>query len=751
MAELDIVIKAQNQTGGVLGGLKNELSGLDGMAQGVGKSFGGLQNVIGGAFKVAAVGAGVGIAALGAGLVKAVAAGSDVEEMMGKFNVVFANTGAMVTEQLDDFAGAVGRNKFELREMAATFGDTLKPMGFTEDAAAGLAVDLSKLATDLGSFNNMPMDEALRRLQGTLIGSHENALAFGVVINENTLKAEMLTQGWSDLTGAELEAAKVQARINLLMKGTTDAQGDAARTSGSWANVMRRLQSTLQETAAEIGTKLLPVITPLLSRLADMASVYGPQVIDVFKQFLDGVVFVTQAIIDWDTANLPLLGTLQTIYEQVSNVIGPIAEAISSFVGWEDVLIALGIVIASVVLPFLWGLVVAAAPIVAVAAALIGAVALVRTAWENDWGGIRDLVGGVVDSVLGAYQGFMDGTLTLPQAIGSAFAGIGAAISEQLPGWIETLQGWGTAAWQWILDAVPVVLEKLGEWWESIRKYILENRVIWGIELKAWGTAAWQWIVDAIPPMLEKLGDFVGGILGWLADKLPDFIAMIYKWATALVTWIGESIPKAIDNLTKFISGVGQEGDQTGGSVFGEMVGKWIGLLIDWVINDLIPKVGPAFLQFAWALLLALGNIVISLGALASTLGSAIIDGIVSGINAGASAIWDALMRAVTAAWNGAKEFLGIRSPSTLFADMGKQTMAGMAKGITDNIALPASAALSAMGSMTNNSRLQPAYATGGRSGDNYNIYQQVYGAQPADVSRAAQSGVLEANRRRGR
>jgi hypothetical protein len=100
---------------------------------------------IGGAFKVAAVGAGVGIAALGAGLVKAVAAGSDVEEMMGKFNVVFANTGAMVTEQLDDFAGAVGRNKFELREMAATFGDTLKPMGFTEDAAAGLAVDLSKV------------------------------------------------------------------------------------------------------------------------------------------------------------------------------------------------------------------------------------------------------------------------------------------------------------------------------------------------------------------------------------------------------------------------------------------------------------------------------------------------------------------------------------------------------------------------------------------------------------------------------
>ena len=88
---------------------------------------------------------------------------------------------------------------------------------------------MTQLATDLGSFN-MPMDEALQRLQGTLIGSHENALAFGDHQRKHAW-AE-LTRMRDKLTGAELKQAS-QARINLLIAGTTDAQGDAiARRAG---------------------------------------------------------------------------------------------------------------------------------------------------------------------------------------------------------------------------------------------------------------------------------------------------------------------------------------------------------------------------------------------------------------------------------------------------------------------------------------------------------------------------------------
>ncbi len=589
---LDILAKVTDQASGPLDAIGKRLGGLGGAAE---KGFGGLQRAVGGGL-VAGLGAlTVGIGALGVGLAGAVSAGSDVEEMMGKFSVVFANTQQGVISQLDDFGRAVGRNKYELREMAATFGDTLKPMGFAEEGAADLAVQMSKLAVDLGSFNNMETDEALRRLQGTLIGSHENALAFGVVINENTLKAEMAANGWNDLTGAQLEQAKVQARINLLMKGTTDAQGDAARTSGGWANQMRRLQSILQETQAEIGTKLLPVLTPLLTRFGDLAGQYMPAVIDGFQKLLDQVVTGVTALLDWDTAALPILGTLQNIATQIWDVIGPIAEVIDRFVDWQDVLIATGVVVASIVVPFLVGLATAAAPVIAVAAALVGAVALLRTAWENDWGGIQELVGGVVESITTAYQGFIDGTLTLPEAIGQAFSGIGAAIAERLPGWIATLQGWADAAWQWIVDAIPLALSRLGKW--------------------------------------------AGGLIGFLASKLPDFLATIYTWAAAIVDWIGEAIPRAIDNLTRFIESLGSEGDGTGESTFVPMVAKWVGLLIDWVVNDLVPKVGPAFLEFSLALLEAFGAIGLALGRLALTIGETVLEQLLAGMKAGWNAV----------------------------------------------------------------------------------------------------------------
>lgn len=256
-----------NQSGNAQAGLKGIATSFDGIKKAGAVAAGGLA-VIGGATLAA-----------GSYLV---GLGSDAEEMQGKFDVVFSQTGGQVTQALDEFGNAVGRNRFELMGYAATLGDTLKPLGMTEEAAADFAVQLTQLGVDLSSFNNMPMDEAMRRLQGTLIGSHENALAFGVVINENTLKAELAKNGWDSLTGAQLEQAKVQARINLLMQGTTDAQGDAERTAGSWANQTRALKANLEEAATTMGTQLLPVVTPLLQNFTAWITDIMPKAVEIF-------------------------------------------------------------------------------------------------------------------------------------------------------------------------------------------------------------------------------------------------------------------------------------------------------------------------------------------------------------------------------------------------------------------------------------------------------------------------------------
>lgn len=243
--------------------------------------------------KTAAMGAAVVIGGvLVAGLVKSVMAASDAEESLSKFNVVFKDLEGGpegLAVEVDKLAEATGRSKWELIGAVGALGDLFQPLGFSADAAADLSLQMTSLAIDLSSFNNMPMDEALQRLQGTLIGSHENALAFGVVINENTLKAEMAANGTDKLTGAQFEQAKVQARLNLLMAGTTAAQGDAIRTADEFANQLKALQGEMQDLAVEIGQQFMPAALAMMEVLRDFVADAAPAVVDAAKFMASGL------------------------------------------------------------------------------------------------------------------------------------------------------------------------------------------------------------------------------------------------------------------------------------------------------------------------------------------------------------------------------------------------------------------------------------------------------------------------------
>ena len=277
--EIDLIVEAISKGFDKLGA---DLKGVGDKAkqgeQGTKGLSGSLANL-----KTAAMGAAVVVGgALVAGLVKSVMAASDAEEAMSKFNVVFKDIQggpAAFAAEVDAMAAATGRSKNELYGMVAGLGDLFQPLGFGVEAAGDLSLQMTQLAIDLSSFNNMSMDEALTRLQGTLIGSHENALAFGVVINENTLKAELAANGWDKLTGSQLEQAKVQARLNLLMAGTTAAQGDAERTADGFANQTRALQANMQDLAVEIGQKFLPIATELIAMLQTFATDVAPKVV----------------------------------------------------------------------------------------------------------------------------------------------------------------------------------------------------------------------------------------------------------------------------------------------------------------------------------------------------------------------------------------------------------------------------------------------------------------------------------------
>lgn len=218
--------------------------------------------------------AGTGAAGLLAGPVKAA---SEMQETMGKFDVVFGKNAKAVQKWSEATAAALGTSRQEMAAMLSGMQDLLVPMGVLPDAAEGMSKELSQLAVDLGSFNNRETSMVFDDLMAALTGSGEVMKKYGVVLTEAAVKQELLNQGMNPKNATD--AQKAQARMNIILRGTTAAQGDALRTAGSFANQMKRLKSTVIDTAAAVGG-------PLLDDLASLVSIASGG-ITAFRDFID--------------------------------------------------------------------------------------------------------------------------------------------------------------------------------------------------------------------------------------------------------------------------------------------------------------------------------------------------------------------------------------------------------------------------------------------------------------------------------
>ncbi len=214
---------------------------------------------------------------------------SDAEEMGAKFDTVFLDQGPRVRAELAEFGAEVGRSNFELQGFAAGLQDTFVPMGFARDKAADLSVQVVELATDLGSFNNLPTAGVIQNITSALVGETEPMRKYGVILNETLIKQEAFTLGLYSGVGAIDAQAKASAVLSLIMKSTSDAQGDAARTSESWANQMRRLEAIVLDTKVALGSELLPVVTPLLHQIGDLATDAVPLLVAAFEKIIPAV------------------------------------------------------------------------------------------------------------------------------------------------------------------------------------------------------------------------------------------------------------------------------------------------------------------------------------------------------------------------------------------------------------------------------------------------------------------------------
>jgi hypothetical protein len=229
-------------------------------------------NAFSGTIKIAsramsAFGVALGTAGAVVGMKKLISAASDAQEITSKFETVFKDQAKAAEEWGNSTAKAVGRSTIELKNFLASMQDTFVPLGFARKQARLMSQQLVKLAIDLASFNNTADPDTLRDLQSAIVGNHETMRKYGVIITQTVLDQQLLSMGFQKVSKGATEQQKAIARLQLILKSTTDAQGDAERTAGSFANQLKALKSAVFDAAAAVGDTLLPLITSFTTKL----------------------------------------------------------------------------------------------------------------------------------------------------------------------------------------------------------------------------------------------------------------------------------------------------------------------------------------------------------------------------------------------------------------------------------------------------------------------------------------------------
>ena len=215
------------------------------------------------ALALAAVAAAAGAMAIKIGK-EAVAAASDLAETTSKVNVIFGQAAKTIETFGASAAQSLGQTRTQAMNAAATFGVFGKSAGLAGEDLADFSTEFVTLASDLASFNNTSVDQAITALGAALRGESEPIRAYGVLLNDATLKAQAMKMGIYDGSGALTAQQKVLAAHQVILNQTRDAQGDFERTSNGLANQQRILTARLEEAKIVLGTALLPVVLEVL-------------------------------------------------------------------------------------------------------------------------------------------------------------------------------------------------------------------------------------------------------------------------------------------------------------------------------------------------------------------------------------------------------------------------------------------------------------------------------------------------------
>lgn len=249
---------------------------------------------------------------------QAIAAGSDLSESTNKMQQIFGGATGAIEQFAARGAKALGMTELQARDAASTFGVFGKSAGLVGPELAGFSTEMTQLAVDMASFNNTSPEEAIQALGSGLRGEAEPLRRFGVLLDDASMRQEALRMGLIKSTKEALTPQqKVLAAQALIMRQTSDAQGDFARTSEGLANQQRIAAAQWDDLKAKIGTAFLPVLEGAMGFLTSTAI---PAISDLVTKLSEGGSWLDQFTAGWQSAGGEV--------EKITDPIGKLAQGL---------------------------------------------------------------------------------------------------------------------------------------------------------------------------------------------------------------------------------------------------------------------------------------------------------------------------------------------------------------------------------------------------------------------------------------
>lgn len=201
---------------------------------------------------------------LGSALRQSISSAMDMIETINLFSVSLGDVAVETNNALKSMQEMTGLDVTNMQNSVGTYALLARSMGMTIEQAQLLSTTTYRLGLDLASLTNIPVQQVMQDLRSGLVGQSETVYKYGVDVTEASIKTEAMRQGIEKSVRNMSQGEKMALRYSVMIRQTSLAQGDFARTIEQPANQMRILTERMTTLARSIGTMFIPMLGRVL-------------------------------------------------------------------------------------------------------------------------------------------------------------------------------------------------------------------------------------------------------------------------------------------------------------------------------------------------------------------------------------------------------------------------------------------------------------------------------------------------------